>query len=136
MFARLKLRAAFTAALAAFWLVLPLLAGAHASHAHRYCAEHRTIEEGGAVGVRAAEAADPTQEGPAVEPADDLGSEGGAHEECLVLAAQARSATVSESPGFAAERLPCSLYAQLSAGLPPQQIALLAVAPKSSPPGC
>lgn len=134
--ARLKLRSAFTAALATFWLVLPLLAGAHASHAHRYCAEHRTIEEGGAAGVRDGVASNDAPVGPAVEAPDDLESEIGAHDECLVLAAQARPAAISPSPGFAAERPACPPHAQRCTGLPAPQISLLAVAPKSSPPGC
>lgn len=121
--------------LATFWLAMPMLAGAHTSHAHRYCAEHRTVEEGAATDERAT-ADDVAADDAALLSAELLTSASESHDECLVLAAQARTATLACSADACRERVWCSDAVEPRSDAAAQQISVLAVAPKSSPPAC
>ncbi|MHA7629216.1 hypothetical protein [Corallococcus sp. M7] len=100
--------------LAAVWLLVPLLALLHGSHAHRFCAEHGTFEE-----------ADST-------PGDEPGLS--AHEECPLLGLWARQGlTVPDQiwvTGVPSEAV-CRSVSQPR--VPPQLEPLL-IAPKGSPP--
>jgi len=126
------------AALAALWLIVPLLSVFHGSHAHRYCAEHRAIEEAGAPEVDAEPvlaAYAPALDGQwLIAGSDEQGESPALHRACPFVVAQQRhvasppvngSIRVSETAG--------RLVVQTARMVQPQ-VPLLAAAPKASPP--
>jgi hypothetical protein len=118
--------------LAATWALAPFATAAHSgTHVHRYCAEHRTIEEGSDAAV------DPTDDGgtplvaldPTADPVERF-----AHVRCPL------SPPSANELGAAAELRSASLVPSLSPILGMDwrsehaPIHHLALAPKSSPP--
>lgn len=119
-------------AVALLWAVTPVLASLHASiEVHRYCAEHGVVEEAGA-------AEDADTPASAVQPGVRIGGvdvdEEAHHDDCAfaqfcrfgqTLIAFALAATGSLDPG--APPAP-------PADAPPSALAVIFVAPKTSPP--
>jgi hypothetical protein len=122
--------------LIALWAAQPLGAFVHsASHAHRFCPEHRTFEEAargsGQLQAQWAERAPVLSSRAAALP--DSGRP--THEECTLVSARSRqdaltSTTVTVSEACLASSQPAT--APPSRGFPP--LSVLATAPKSSPP--
>ncbi len=114
--------------LVALWLTLPLASFAHGDdHAHRFCAEHGTIEEGAASAAHSDGAA-------GLAWMKDVAADADVHAPCPVATAPTRDAQVEwtvppASPVQAAPALLPEPPAPGYAALP-----LLALAPKASPP--
>ncbi|NMO20341.1 hypothetical protein HPC49_23140 [Pyxidicoccus fallax] len=124
------------ALLVAVWLLVPLLALVHGSHAHRYCPEHGTFEEVASSGDEGGAFRESTVVAPGAPRLADAGAATVAdgHEDCPLLGAQQRQVI----PGPIAVLLPEGLApAELRGSRTPvvePQVALLTIAPKGSPP--
>ncbi|MBZ4371443.1 hypothetical protein NR800_00525 [Corallococcus interemptor] len=116
------------------WLLVPLLALLHGTHAHRFCAAHGTFED-------AAPAAD---DGPRLAVADTAvprvlhaapeGFGGGGHEQCPLLGAWARQGLSGPSQAWGTGVSPQEASRAVSLSRVPPQLEPLFTAPKGSPP--
>lgn len=112
----------------------PLLAVVHEFGAdHRYCPEHQALEEGGAgaelVAAMAVQSAAAESETTVASPSESAG-----HAECPIAQALASSVMV---PGPSATSLPRQVPKTdelKEASSPPSSLAVLTLAPKTSPP--
>lgn len=121
------------AVLAAVWLVVPLLALLHGSHAHRFCAAHGTFEEAAHATGDGLELAAVDATGPRVTDAAPEGSVGG-HEACPLLGAWPRQGLKGTGPAWLDVVAAVTASRVVGQPLVPLQVASLAVAPKGSPP--
>jgi hypothetical protein len=123
---RARLHRISAAILASLWIVVPVVAAVHAVvDEHTWCAEHAAFEEGGRAGAAAASDTRgiAASDGPA-----------GCHRDCALgdfVAGDTPSDEPERGVAIAAAGAPAAPPADAT-GAPP--IALLRLAPKSSPP--
>jgi hypothetical protein len=126
------------AVLAALWLIVPLLSAFHGPHAHRYCAEHRAIEEAGELDATAepgrADALAASDGASFALGASAQGTAQESHQACPFVVAQQRDVALPGVEGSGS--LTEGAWQPVVAGAEPAepQIPLLASAPKASPP--
>lgn len=116
--------------LAALWLLVPLLALLHGTHAHRFCAAHGTFEEAGDEREWAAVDAS----APRVLHAAPEGFVGGGHEECSLLGAWARQGLTGPSQAWVTGVTSEAVLRGVGQPRVPPQLEPLIIAPKGSPP--
>jgi hypothetical protein len=122
--------------LAAVWLCVPLLALLHGGHAHRFCAEHGTFEEGATRSDADGELRGPRAVDTDAAPLVDAGHAELAwgHEDCPLFGARPRQVPPGPFPDLLAEgRAPALAQGSRGQLLEPQ-VAPLIIAPKGSPP--
>jgi hypothetical protein len=122
------------ATLLVVWMGMSFSLLAHADgHAHRFCAEHGTIEEGSGAPVHAQGGGQGEGEGPALRALGSAAADP-AHAECPLATLPTRDAlTQRVAPVFALSSAPAAAPpGRAVPGHPP--LSVLALAPKVSPP--
>jgi hypothetical protein len=115
-----------------FWCAAPILAAVHANaEVHRYCAEHGMVEEGREAGVAGGTSVTPSAD---TAPSAGDASQDPPHDGCA-FARVCRFGQVLASLALAAAgELDPAPIAPLPVAQPAAPVAVLYVAPKTSPP--
>lgn len=120
--------AAFLVAL--LWSAVPVLSVLHADgEAHRFCAEHGTIEESGSVSAPSA----PEARSERASANANLGELGSTHDGCA-FTQFCRFGQLLDQVIFDVAALPPTPVASVARPAPALPVALLTLAPKTSPP--